>query len=146
MLHHGANSLPLWFLECIGLYVCLMNRCGYCVSHHCQGMLRLIGDDARAESIRRDLERGNVTDGFNERQAAALRYAEVLTRSPADVAESHIQVMRDAGYGDGEILEINQVASYFAYANRMVLGLGVTTDGDILGLSPSGDADDWGHR
>ncbi len=94
MLHHGANSLPRWFLECIGLYVCLMDRCGYCVSHHCQGMLRLIGDDARAESIRRDLERGNVTDGFNERQAAALRYAEVLTRSPADVAESHIQVMR----------------------------------------------------
>ena len=26
------------------------------------------------------------------------------------------------------------------------LGLGVTLDGDTLGLAPSGDDDDWGHR
>ena len=48
---------------------------------------------------------------------------------------------------DGEILEINQVCSYFAYANRTVLGLGVITKGDILGLSPneSDDPDNWSH-
>jgi hypothetical protein len=34
----------------------------------------------------------------------------------------------------GEILEVNQVASYFAYVNRTVVGLGVTTEGDILGF------------
>jgi len=48
---------------------------------------------------------------------------------------------------EGEILEVNQVASYFAYVNRTVLGLGVTTEGDVLGLSP-GDSDDpenWEH-
>ncbi len=55
--------------------------------------------------------------------------------------------LRQAGLGDGEILEINQVVSYFAYANRTVLGLGVSTRGDALGLSP-GDSerpDDWRH-
>jgi hypothetical protein len=49
---------------------------------------------------------------------------------------------------DGEILEVNQVTAYFAYANRTVLGLGVTTEGDVLGLSPN-DSDDplnWTHR
>ena len=53
-----------------------------------------------------------------------------------------------AGYDDGEILEINQVAAYFAYANRTVLGLGCSTEGDILGLSPgaSEDPDDWSHH
>ena len=47
----------------------------------------------------------------------------------------------------GEILEINQVCAYFAYANRTVLGLGVSTDGDIIGLSPnnSEDPEDWSH-
>ena len=55
--------------------------------------------------------------------------------------------LRDLGYTDGEILEINQVTAYFSYANRTVLGLGCSTDGDIIGLSPgnSQDPNDWGH-
>ena len=55
--------------------------------------------------------------------------------------------MRQAGYSDGEILEINQVTAYFNYTNRTVLGLGCSTAGDILGLSPnkSDDPDDWNH-
>jgi uncharacterized protein YciW len=55
--------------------------------------------------------------------------------------------LRNAGYNDGEILEINQVVAYFAYANRTVLGLGCSTDGDIIGLSPndSNNPDDWSH-
>ncbi|MEL6676889.1 MAG: alkylhydroperoxidase, partial [Bacteroidota bacterium] len=48
----------------------------------------------------------------------------------------------------GEILEINQVVSYFHYANRTVLGLGVNTQGEILGLSPSDDDnhENWSHQ
>ena len=44
--------------------------------------------------------------------------------------------MQNAGIDDGEILEVNQVTAYFCYANRTVLGLGTTTEGDELGLSP----------
>ncbi len=59
-----------------------------------------------------------------------------------------VEGLRAAGYDDGEILEINQVAAYFAYANRMVLGLGCSTEGDVLGLSPgdSDNPDDWSHE
>jgi uncharacterized protein YciW len=55
--------------------------------------------------------------------------------------------MRGAGLDDGEILEVNQVVSYFAYVNRTVLGLGVDTEGDTLGLSPtdSADLENWQH-
>jgi len=44
-------------------------------------------------------------------------------------------------------LEINQVCAYFSYANRTVLGLGCSTKGDVLGLSPgnSENPDDWNH-
>lgn len=40
-----------------------------------------------------------------------------------------------------------QVTSYFYYANRTVLSLGVNTDGDELGLSPrnSDNPEDWSH-
>ena len=59
-----------------------------------------------------------------------------------------IDALREAGFDDGEILEINQVTAYFAYANRTVLGLGINTDGDIIGLSPgdSSDPDNWTHQ
>ncbi len=53
--------------------------------------------------------------------------------------------LRGAGWSDGEILEINQVTSYFAYANRTVTGLGVHTEGEKLGLAPD-DSEDWHHK
>lgn len=76
-----------------------------------------------------------------------MRYAEKLTKQPRSVTEAEIRALREAGLEDGEILEVNQVTSYFAYANRAVLGLGVTTEGDVLGLSPKTTADpaEWTH-
>ena len=55
--------------------------------------------------------------------------------------------MRRAGLDDGQILEVNQVTAYFCYANRTVLGLGIDTVGDIVGLSPgdSTDPENWSH-
>jgi alkylhydroperoxidase family enzyme len=47
--------------------------------------------------------------------------------------------MRRTGWTDGEILEINQVICYFNYANRLLNGLGVTTDGDVVGYYKSDD-------
>ena len=76
-----------------------------------------------------------------------MRYARKLTENPASLIEADIEALRGVGYDDGQILEINQVCAYFAYANRTVLGLGCSTTGDILGLSPgnSADPEDWGH-
>ena len=58
-----------------------------------------------------------------------------------------IKELRNVGFDDGEILELNQVCAYFSYANRTVLGLGCSIDGDIIGLSPnnSEDPNDWSH-
>jgi hypothetical protein len=54
-------------------------------------------------------------------------------------------VKKMTGLDDGEIHEVNQVVSYFAYVNRTVLGLGVMSDGDTPDLSPnnSADPDNW---
>ncbi len=59
----------------------------------------------------------------------------------------YIDYLRKAGLEDGQILEINQVTAYFAYANRTVLGLGINKTGDIIGLSPNDgeDMDNWTH-
>lgn len=144
VLHHRGNQLPKWLLETIGIYVSLLNGCAYCVAHHGAGLERLLQDEARATAIRTALEAGTFAAAFDRRESAILQYVGQLTRAPASLKKSAIQAMRQAGLSDGEILEINQVASYFAYVNRTVLGLGVTTEGDVLGLSPN-DADDAGN-
>jgi uncharacterized peroxidase-related enzyme len=148
VLHHSANTVPKWFLETLGVLVSEINQCRYCVEHHFAGLRRLLGDDARAERMRAALVSGLFANVFDAREQEALAYAAKLTRDPAAMARPDAEALAAAGYDDGQILEINQVVAYFAYANRSVLGLGVTTDGDVLGLSPgnSADPDDWGHR
>ena len=148
VLHPTANTVPKAFLETIGVWVSLLNRCAYCVEHHCAGLGRLLGDDARSAAIRAALESGAIEAGpFEPREKLALRYAEALTRDPSSATGAMVAGMRAAGYDDGEILEINQVTAYFAYPNRTVLGLGCSTEGDILGLSPnqSDDPGNWSH-
>ncbi|MDF1523465.1 MAG: peroxidase-related enzyme [Trueperaceae bacterium] len=148
VLHHARNALPRWLLETAGVYVSLLNGCAYCVEHHTAGLRRLLRDDARTDAIRAALGRGAPEAVFEGRELAVLRYAEALTRDPAGLTPASLDAMRAAGMDDGEILEVNQVVAYFAYANRTVLGLGVTTEGDELGQSPSATdrPDDWSHR
>lgn len=147
VLHHSGNKLPKWLLETIGVYVSLLNGCTYCVEHHFAGLGRLLKNDDRLQQIRHALETDVFEKVFEQREQAILDYARQLTRSPDKMRGSAIEKMRAAGLDDGEILEVNQVVSYFAYVNRTVLGLGVTTKGDTLGLSPndSADPEDWQH-
>ncbi len=148
VLHHGANTVPEWFLETVAVWVSTINRCAYCIGHHARGLERLLGDAARYSAIRAALDSGNIETGpFEDQEKRALAYVAALTRDPSSVTEAMVEGLRAAGYDDGEILEINQVAAYFAYSNRMVLGLGCSTEGDVLGLSPgkSDNPDDWSH-
>jgi uncharacterized peroxidase-related enzyme len=147
-LHHSANTLAKSYLETIGVYVSMLNSCEYCIEHHFAGLSRLLRDEARADDIRRALEERAPASVFDDRELAGLTYVEKLTTDPSTIDRQDMDELRQSGFDDGEILEINQVAAYFSYANRTVLGLGVDTEGDVLGLSP-GDSDDtanWTHK
>lgn len=137
VLHHSGNRVPLFFREAIGVYVSALNRCGYCVAHHSAGLARLLAESDSAASIIAALQACRHPAEFDARQCLALDYARLITQAPGDVAETVIAGLRAAGWEDGEILEINQISAYFAYANRTVLGLGVSLAGDVLGQSPA---------
>ena len=148
VLHHSGNTIPKWFLEVLGVWVSSLNECNYCVDHHFAGLKRLLSDDPRADAIRTAIETRNIDAApVDDAQKLAMEYARQLTRDPGGMKEDIVVRLREAGFSDGEILEINQVSAYFGYANRTVLGLGCSTKGDILGLSPnkSDDPDAWNH-
>ncbi len=147
VLHNSNNTFPKWYLEVLGVYVSHLNQCSYCVQHHMAGMKRLIDNDARSAEIVLGIEKNEFDDFFDKKYLAGIIYAEKLTKDITAINHQDYEALKVAGLDDGEILEINQVVSYFNYVNRTVLGLGVTTDGDIIGLSPndSDDPEDWNH-
>ena len=59
-----------------------------------------------------------------------LEYAVMLTESPSSLTEEHISALREKGLSDEDILDLNQVVSYFNYVNRVAEGLGVKLEKD----------------
>ena len=146
VLHNDANVLPLWFLETVASCVSLANDCAYSLSHHFDNARRLMisqagFDAARAEAVYAALEAGRPEEVFDGKELALLRYAHKLTVAPGKMVEADVAAAREAGADDGEILEVNQVCAYFNYSNRLLNGLGVTTEGDVIGYYDEGERD-----
>ncbi len=132
-LHDSANTLPQWLQEVISSYVSILNECDYSLVNHWANARHLIGDNERADKIKRALDAHSPELEFDGADLALLRYAEKLTLAPQNMAKVDIDEMKSAGLDDGQILEANQIIGYFNYANRCLNGLGVTTEGDIVG-------------
>ena len=133
VLHHQENTLPLWFLEAVGVFTSLLNNCEYSFKHHCTNMRRLLEDDERFASIETALRGQAPEAAFSGKELALMRYTEKLTISPGKVEAADVEAAKSAGAFDGEILEVNQVCAYFCYSNRTINGLGVTLKGDTVG-------------
>jgi uncharacterized peroxidase-related enzyme len=56
---------------------------------------------------------------------AMLLYALKLTIEPWNMVEGDVIALREAGFADAAILDINQVTGYYAFVNRLADGLGV---------------------
>ena len=54
-----------------------------------------------------------------------LTYAEKLTLEPWHMVENDVVLLRNKGFSDTDILDINQITGYYAYVNRLADGLGV---------------------
>jgi len=132
-LHDDTNTLPTWLQETISSYVSILNDCPYSLANHWANARHLIADDARADKIEAALQARCPEDAFDGRELALLKYAEKLTLSPGAMEKADVDALIDAGVDDGEVLEANQIIGYFNYVNRCLNGLGVTTDGDIVG-------------
>ncbi len=133
VLHDETNSLPAWLQEVISTFVSILNNCPYSYANHWANARHLIGNDDKADRIEAALGAHRPEDAFDGAELALLNYARKLTLEPGQMVEDDIAGLREAGLDDGEILEANQIVCYFNYVNRSLNGLGVTTDGDIVG-------------
>ena len=54
-----------------------------------------------------------------------LEYVDALTRDAAKITREDLDRLRAAGFDDTAILQVNLIASWFNYINRVADGLGV---------------------
>ena len=78
-------------------------------------------DAELAGQLARDYTQANL----DEADRAMLDYAAKLTRHAYKVTPEDLQRLCDAGFTDQAILQINLIAGWFNYINRVADGLGV---------------------
>jgi uncharacterized peroxidase-related enzyme len=131
---HRKSPLSRAERELIGVIVSLVNGCTYCLEHHAAGLHRLLPDDRK--HLVDEVKKRNVAS-LTDREQSLIGYAERLTSDPASIERGDIDAMRACGLSDREILDAAQTAAYFAYANRIVLGLGAAIESeDRIGQWP----------
>jgi len=54
-----------------------------------------------------------------------LEYTVKLTEARWTMQQIYVEALRKHGFSEGAILDINQVAGYFSFVNRLADGLGV---------------------
>jgi uncharacterized peroxidase-related enzyme len=91
------------------------------VESHAEFLCRVALDDELAAALRRDYTQAPLAAA----DRAMLDYAAKLTRHAWQVTPEDLQRLREVGFDDRAILQINMIANWFNYINRVADGLGV---------------------
>jgi len=91
------------------------------VESHAEFLQRVALDEELAAALRRDYTKADLS----EQDRAMLDYAAKLTREPWKVTPDNLAQLRALGFDDRGILQINLIASWFNYINRVADALGV---------------------
>jgi uncharacterized peroxidase-related enzyme len=71
--------------------------------------------------LRRDYRQAELS----EADRAMLDYVAQITRDATKITAADLDKLREVGFDDRAILQINLIASWFNYINRVADGLGV---------------------
>jgi len=114
--------------ELIALVVSATNGCGYCVAHHGPRLAEALGDEPLARAVARDYREANLA----ARDRVLLDAAVALTCEPCERKQEDIERVREYGFDDEAIARATQIAAFYNLINRIVCGLGVTLEADVV--------------
>ena len=106
--------------ELLAVVISSANNCAYCIIHHREALAHQTSE----EFARQVAENPDEAD-LNDAQRAMIDYAVKLTQDVTSMKEEDVDELREAGFTDRTILDINLITSYFNFVNRIAEGLGV---------------------
>jgi len=121
IFYNPAAGAPRADRELAAAATSRLNGCIYCASVHARHAA-IYGK--READVDRLLEQGVSADLGDERWNAVVAASVALTTIPIDFDAEHVARLRRAGYDELAILDIVNAASFFNWANRLMLSLG----------------------
>ena len=114
-----GRSLDRKLYELIYLRVSLINGCRYCSQHHIAASKRVgLGPEEWKQLQAGDYSR------FTEKEQAALKYAEKLTRTPQQITDADFNELKKH-FSEPEIVDIHMLAGLANLTNRVTDPLGL---------------------
>jgi len=136
ILHNSENHSPPWLLELLASQAAVIAECDYALTNHGANFAALLGDKLKAEEMMRAVQDDHFDQPqlFTQKQSAILKFGAKLCRSPEGMTSDDIDVLRNAGASDTEILESVQATACFAYWVRFINALGIQLGDESVGL------------
>ena len=120
VLYH-ESGLTMEEKEMVATVVSSINGCVYCVNHHGNALTDLTDDPQLTENIVSDFRKAPISD----RAMRLLEFADKLTRRPMSMTAESVDILRDHGLTDEDVVDTVQLIAYFNYTSRLATGLGV---------------------
>jgi uncharacterized peroxidase-related enzyme len=114
--------------EFIAVIVTVINNCEYCIRHHVEALNQYWKDRDKIEKFIDSFD----TIELSSKQKCIIDYVFKLTKNPSYVKKEDVDNLRNSGYSDNDILDINLIICYFNFVNRIALGLGVELSDDEI--------------
>ncbi|GGM14847.1 peroxidase-related enzyme [Deinococcus aerophilus] len=106
--------------ELMAVVVSGLNRCVYCAVSHGAALRGYSADPQQADTVAVNWRHARLS----AREEALCALAEKLTLRPAEMTQSDLSPLREAGLHDPQILEAVQVIGMFNMTNRISSALG----------------------
>jgi uncharacterized peroxidase-related enzyme len=116
----GESGLTEAEREMIGTVVSATNRCHYCVTSHSAQVRLLTGDAILADQLSVNHRHANLPP----KERAMLDFAVKVTEESHRCTEDDLDVLREAGWSDEDVMDIVEVTAVFNLTNRMASALG----------------------
>jgi alkylhydroperoxidase domain protein len=120
IFYNTRNGLPRAERELSAAATSRYNGCIYCASVHARFAAQF---SKRKDYVQRLLDEGVRVD-IDPRWNAIIAASVALTATPSRFGQNEIERLRLAGLDDLEIVDVINGASFFNWANRLMLSLG----------------------
>jgi alkylhydroperoxidase domain protein len=120
IFYNVADGLPRAERELAAAATSRYNGCIYCASVHARFASTY---SKRRDDVQRLLDEGVGVD-LGERWNAVVKASVALAATPIAFGPDNIEELRRAGLDDAEIVDVINGASFFNWANRLMLSLG----------------------
>src|SRR5262245_25848589 len=116
----GESGLSEAQRERIGTVVSATNRCYYCVTSHSAQVRLLTGDAILADQLAVNHRHAHL----EPKERVMLDFAVKVTEESHRCTEQDLDVLREVGWSDEDIMDIAEVTAMFNLTNRMASALG----------------------